>query len=94
MAWKDWSYSKKGGIIFLIIAIIIVVIAFPSGIVGNESGFYKSILQITDYLTLGILALGFYVGVIGGIVASLILFLIYFLVGTFIGWIIDKIKSN
>lgn len=85
MRWKNWSYTIKGAILFVIIGIIIEIIIFSIfGISELKTGPPGDInlKQIIDGLPY-VIALGIFPSIV-----------ILFIIGSIVGWIYGKIKGG
>lgn len=95
MAWKDWSYTKRGIVIGLILFALSVLPYLEQLIhrcepIPNFGGpNYPYCITIVFALPLTLFMLG-----TKAWVYLVPLFLFYLLLGAFIGWIIGKVKSK
>jgi len=100
MAWKDWPYWLKGGLIGIVVGILWL---FMGMFIGNSFKVCISINQSVPPPACNLLIIFYipavFLGILGlsdqGIVTGIILTaVIYFVLGSIIGLIVSKIKSK
>ena len=79
MGWKEWSYWLKGGIIFLVLGDLLLLI-YISALMGLSRSMGSAPISLYSIFLI--------------LLSILVVSLISFLFGAFIGWIVWKIKSR
>ena len=95
MAWKDWSYWLKGGVILGIIAIVVEVIDLVAGKIFCSDPFAGNGASLCLFPTRVIeLPIVMMIGIQNNLIILITSIVIWFLIGTIIGWIYGKIKGR
>ncbi len=97
MSWKNWSYTKKGGVIGLGLYIIVNVITLSLSLFLAKVQFVFLIFIFTAYFPMAFLFIELFgpLSNFSGIIIFLLINSIFwFVVGSLTGWIYGKIKSR